>query len=456
MCALARKNHTEDAMMKKLLACALALLLALPAGALAEAIALNLTEEDALVTPEGEVLVPPQEYMEIYAIGGGFYALGVYETGEDGFLRTRFALADAQGNALTQALYSSLECRDGVIYYEIDGHFGAMDAQCNPLVPCEYTRLIGDGQGDFLGFLALRTDPWDTTMDAVYALKASGDERETDISVIDLGESFSEGRIPALSSQTEAYGYLNAQGEWAIAPNFLYAGAFSDGMACAATQEGMGLIDGSGAWLLEPRFDVVEYGNGSLITATVYGEGVYLYDAATRQQIASFPGAEVYAAHYGDYAVIYLPEEVRLVGADGGTLLSLAPGASVTVGENRAVVSTGEYGEQSVYLYDFAGKAVAGPFQALTSAGLHGGRECFIVDAFSVVEVDTGGVDSYITWDPSQIRSGLVDEDGNTLLPCEYEVLYSVGENRFFARQGLSEGMIDASGNWIVRFEMDS
>ena len=109
-----------------------------------------------------------------------------------------------------------------------------------------------------------------------------------------------------------------------------------------------------------------------------------------------------------------------------------------------------------MYLYDFAGKAVAGPFQALTSAGLHGGRECFIVDAFSVVEVDTGGVDSYITWDPSQIRSGLVDEDGNTLLPCEYEVLYSVGENRFFARQGLSEGMIDASGNWIVRFEMDS
>ena len=50
----------------------------------------------------------------------------------------------------------------------------------------------------------------------------------------------------------------------------------------------------------------------------------------------------------------------------------------------------------------------------------------------------------------------MVDEDGNTLLPCEYEVLYSVGENRFFARQGLSEGMIDASGNWIVRFEMDS
>ena len=82
MCALARKNHTEDAMMKKLLACALALLLALPAGALAEAIALNLAEEDALVTPEGEVLVPPQDYMEIYAIGGGFYALGVYETGD--------------------------------------------------------------------------------------------------------------------------------------------------------------------------------------------------------------------------------------------------------------------------------------------------------------------------------------------------------------------------------------
>ena len=183
-------------MMKKLLACALALLLALPAGALAEAIALNLAEEDALVTPEGEVLVPPQEYMEIYAIGGGFYALGVYETGEDGFLRTRFALADAQGNALTQALYSSLECRDGVIYYEIDGHFGAMDAQRNPLVPCEYTRLIGDGQGDFLGFLALRTDPWDTTMDAVYALKASGDERETDISVIDLGESFRRDGFP--------------------------------------------------------------------------------------------------------------------------------------------------------------------------------------------------------------------------------------------------------------------
>ena len=441
--------------MKKMLACALALLLALPACALAEPIALNLAEEDALVTPEGEVLVPPQDYMEIYAIGGGFYALGVYETGEDGFLYTRFALGDEAGNALTQAQYSSLSYRDGVIYYEIDGHFGAMDAQRNSLVPCEYTRLIGDGQGDFLGFLALRTDPWDTTMDAVYALKASGSERETDISVMDLGEAFFEGRIPALSSQTEAYGYLNAQGEWAIAPNFLYAGAFSDGMACAATQEGMGLIDGSGAWLLEPRFDVLEYGNGSLITATVYGEGVYLYDAATRRQIAAFPGAEVYAAHYGDYAVVYSPEEVLLVDANGETVLAFGPGANVVVGENRAVVSTGEYGEQSVYLYDFAGNRVAGPFQALTSAGMHDGREIFVVDSFEIVEVE-GGADSYITWDPARIRSGLVDEAGNELLPCEYEVLYSVGENRFFARQGLVEGMIDASGQWIARFEMDS
>jgi len=415
------------------------------AGAWAEPIALNMQGQDALVTREGEVLIPPEKYAEIYAVGGGYFALGIAEQTDDGFSDMRYALADDTGAVLTEAVYSYLEYCDGVIYFEMDGRFGAMDENLSVLIPCEYTHLMGDGEGGFVGFLALQGDPWDTMADAVYVLDNKGAQRETDISVIDLGGVFSEGLVPALHAQTQKYGYLNAAGEWMIEPQFLYADAFSGGLARASASEGIGIIDEKGEWVLPPRYDAVECRGETLIVATLYGEGVFLFDRQAKEPLAQFSGEEIYAAQTGDFAVIYSPDAVFLVDAQGKTLLSCAPQASIFTGERRAVVTEGADGQDGVFLYDFEGNRVSEAFDMLTCAGVHGERELFVAVRF----VREDG--------PSQkMVCGLADECGEMLLPFEYDRLYAVDEDRFYAKQGNSEGMIDASGRWIVRFGGDS
>ena len=52
-------------------------------------------------------------------------------------------------------------------------------------------------------------------------------------------------------------GYLNAQGEVVIAPQFEVASAFSEGLACVGKRGLFGYIDTRGEWVISPRFQHV-------------------------------------------------------------------------------------------------------------------------------------------------------------------------------------------------------
>lgn len=58
--------------------------------------------------------------------------------------------------------------------------------------------------------------------------------------------------LPADSG--EGWGYVDADGEWAIEPRFEQAERFSEGLALAFDGENWGYIDDSGEWAIEPRF----------------------------------------------------------------------------------------------------------------------------------------------------------------------------------------------------------
>ena len=54
---------------------------------------------------------------------------------------------------------------------------------------------------------------------------------------------FSDGLMPLISAENNLYGYVDASGQWAIRPQFAYAGPFIEGRALASLTTGYGLIE---------------------------------------------------------------------------------------------------------------------------------------------------------------------------------------------------------------------
>ena len=65
---------------------------------------------------------------------------------------------------------------------------------------------------------------------------------------------FSDGLMPLISAENNLYGYVDASGQWAIRPQFAYAGPFIEGRALASLTTGYGLIDDTGNWVLTPKY----------------------------------------------------------------------------------------------------------------------------------------------------------------------------------------------------------
>lgn len=71
-----------------------------------------------------------------------------------------------------------------------------------------------------------------------------------------IGE-YSEGKLP-VSSDGNAWLYVDSQGTRCIAASFEEASAFNEGWARARRGRKWGFIDGEGKWLMEPTFDLLE------------------------------------------------------------------------------------------------------------------------------------------------------------------------------------------------------
>lgn len=55
------------------------------------------------------------------------------------------------------------------------------------------------------------------------------------------------------------YGFVDEAERVAIPLQYLWAGDFAEGRAMVETPTGMGLIDKQGRYVIEPRYEIVEY-----------------------------------------------------------------------------------------------------------------------------------------------------------------------------------------------------
>lgn len=74
------------------------------------------------------------------------------------------------------------------------------------------------------------------------------------------------------------YGYIDKTGNWVIKPQFIEAGDFSEGLACASTDyRGKGYIDKSGKFIIVPKYDYAgNFENGYAYVRVRMYEAVYI------------------------------------------------------------------------------------------------------------------------------------------------------------------------------------
>lgn len=393
--------------MRRLAVTLIALLFLLPCRALAaESYALRTGGSAVLADADGNLLVSAGVYSDMIRLSDDdlFAASPVGSA--------QYGLISGDGRALTEFIYDSLTFDGETVIFSRGGLCGAMDAQGNLKIEPRYTRLIPMGEGMFL---ALKSNPLDDSPDALYAVAEDGGERSTGVRLSYGPFSAGQGLSVAVALGG-LYGYLGADGQWAIEPAFTWADKMRFGRARASTESGMGLIGLDGQWLIEPQ-------DGRLIISgkaedapvvRVDDGGVELLSSADGALIRRFEGA-LNAAFTGSAICIEGADGVFLADYAGNVIFESADGAEAIAELGGGCIERLDaQQDQRFVLRDHTGAEI-GRWQELTFAGRYND---VIYAAFSTYDTQATEIDGVTFLDEvsGSRRYGLIDMTGRVVI----------------------------------------
>lgn len=480
--------------MKRIIALAVCLLMLCPA-ALGEIYVVENygTEERAgcslLVRDDGTLLTPMYTYSTIYQItpqgmdeeqrlyGVASFnvdAGSVPDTGSEedyDMYFARLALMNAQGRLLTGFDYDGFEYGCGYVVFTVPGEdraVGAMDTEGNVVMEPEYAALKPLPGGRWLA-LAQPEDPsavhrtyyddggyYDEIDYELQFIDSDGQTRALGLHTRDRYFNVNEEGISAVWNVVEYDGgtvFIDADGSLMFDRSFQYADNFIGDYAVAEEDRRYGVIDRTGAWVIEPEYDYINAEAGKPWIATRGGSFVAYDPEDLRVRTAmTFEGV-------GDVSVAVISPELlgvtagksRRIYTVSGALLTEAPeGAYIQMygntgdGVNRLVSQSGDWPNDMCRLIDLEGNVVSGDYQVLYAGSWRGGRGHFVTGTYDLLP-DADG-DYLIDW--NSYRFGVIDENGGTVLPPVYDQLQPLDYDRFWVSQGPRSGLIDDAGKW--------
>ena len=389
-----------------LLACLFALFCAARAGETREVYVLATNGSAVLADEAGAVLIPPGQYAEIAPLGdSGLFAARRLSGGGLGVIR-------ADGSAVTGFHYGALEYDGARIIFSADGKCGAMTLEGGGLIEPVYTRLISAGEGS----LAFKTNPLDDTPDALWRVSESGEEHLTGLKLSFGPLAMSEGLSEAADALGR-WGYVGADGGWAIEPTFAWCGPFRDGLARAAADEGMGLIDRGGEWIVAPDYRRIERGASGRPFLAFEDGALSLLDAMTGEPVARFEGEAVDAGYAGGLIRVSAGGALTLVD-DRGEVVSEAPEGAVGLTESGGcVIVQRAFSDERPFSLIGADGTAHGDWRELTAAGSYGGRAYFIFSDYEAVRSEYAAQGVVFHDEVAGTRRyGILDDAGGVVL----------------------------------------
>ena len=398
------------------------------------------SEDRALLLSEnGEVIVPAGEYQDICClIDGERYAYGVQT--DDGL---RYALGDAQGNLLTDAVYEAMAAAQDGILFRQNGRYGAMTADGRVQIEAIYTQLVSCGGGKFL---ATQTDPYDEDPDEVLRIVSGLEPERTGVRTeLELTTPVSD-RMPFYSPDTGRYGYLDGDGNVAIAAGLSYAGAFVGEVARASKDGKLGLLNVDGSWLLEPEYDFLELGDGMVVVMKDRTECA-AYDLQTGALRVRVTGEYLEAAPLGQYMTVADSEHMRVYDTDGAMILETDREVYVAAGvDGQLILRDGEWGTRCVSIYDSESGMAERMDVALLP--LDSNRYLFMTMNVAAYNSTILGERRY-SCDYDSMRFGILDGAGEEILPAEALEITRLRENRYLLKLENGLRVIDENADTL-------
>ncbi|MBQ6714907.1 MAG: WG repeat-containing protein [Clostridia bacterium] len=385
----------------------------------------------ALVSENGENVCLPGVFSAVLKVTDNLYSVRSAET-------NRFSLMTETGEMLTESKYTLFrKIGENAILFEKDGKYGVMDEKANVKIENEYTWIVSNGAG---GYLALRTDVWDSAPDGVYLIDETGYVSPTGVKVSSFLMDFSEGLSPALSTENGKYGYLNPEGQWEIRPQYAYADGFLNGCAVATLDSGSGVIDKNGSWQIMPKYDFVDIGNedSRAIACVNYGSSVNVFSRENFERIYSFDDdlMGAYLSVSGNSVIAYFDHRVAEFDLSGNEIASvLSSGYLFPVTGGYTI----GYDDGNAFLLDAFGKRVLDGFRELTELTTDGENVYF---TFVKGDVD---VDDY--------RIGVVDQTGREVLSGDYTLIQEAEKGYLLAENEGGMYLFALSGEMIWKYE---
>ena len=401
---------------------AFAIMLSLLLGSARAAVAVRMDDASALLTEDGSVIVPAGTYEDIVALGGGLFAAS-----SEGEL---YALMDAEGALLTDAVYDGFRRTDRALLAHRDGAWGQMGPDGAEIGAFAYSRIETDGADGCWGI---------GEGSELIVLNADGTARDSGLRVLRIGGA-AEGLLPVELSAS-LWGCCDASGGLAIPAEYEYIGSFVEGRAAAVSDGLYGAIDRSGAWIVEPEYGFLEISAaGFMLAANKDGAKVLDMDGGER---ALYSGANIYAALAGVGYIVGDGESLRIYDASGTLVQEAAPNAVVSEGMGeQLVLSEGMWGEECVRLL---GTQTA--YQNLYPLGTAGGEAVYACMKVNAARYENDLLhEIQISVDMDTARYGIANAAGEQSLPYNYVSIDFLSDDRFLARTESRWQMIDSGG----------
>lgn len=420
--------------MKRILL-ALLCLLAL-SGTAQAAVCVRMDEGALLLDESGREIVPLGACDDIVSLGGGFFAA---ET--DGL----YALMDEKGITKTEAVYSDLRLQNGLLLACRDGLWGMMDAQGNEIGAFEYAQIVNDERG---GIWAVKGGGGDLESEELYLLDSSGAEYTSGLMVRRLADGASGGLAAVMLPESGLWGYCSPAGEMAIPARYSYAGRFISERA-AVVQDGFyGAIDADGDMIVPAEYDFLEISDAGFILGARTGAYVDLLDR-DGNAVRRFEGEENFASAVGSGFILYDGRELLLCDGQGNIIETVDRQGNVFAGlGGQWIISEGAWGENCVRI---AGTDVFR--QNIYPLGMAEGAPlyAFMEADFARYVNDMLG-EIQLAVDMESARYGVMDAQGVQIIPCEYESIEYLGNDRLLMRDGDYWQMTDSSGHIFWSF----
>ena len=299
---------------------------------------------------------------------------------------------------------------------------------------------VGAGLASLLGGVTGSEEP-----DPPIEGEPSEDAVSEDVPAGIVADGEAGGAFPAQGEDSELWGFARRDGSWWVEPVFSQAPSpLREGLACALDPEGWGIgyLDGTGAWAIEPQFySAGDFSEG--LAAAKDASGLFGYVDASGEWAIEPSFAEARPFHEG-LAAVSTPELDEsgnvaryawgYVGSDGSWAIEPTYYGCTSFSGGLAAVATGAHSWQ---LVDADGNVLPGELPGVNPQGFSAGL-CALADP--VTEL----------W-------GYVDTEGSLIIEQGFSSCHPFVDTGYSERVAPAKdrstglwGIIDETGGWVA------